>query len=233
MAGAGGGAAAGGGAGGGGGAGVTTLAGATGGGVRRSTLCCRASASCSSCSRNCRAMARARPTQRPMVRASRGSFSGPSTTSAIPKITNISEKSIPNIACGEPACGEPKLPRSDARRGLVVAVLCGLVWGHLGELGVLGGRGRNLLGWLLGLPLVHRLLEAAEGRAQVGSQGLDLLAAEDQQYDQQYEQQVLGGKQVHGALRSSLEARRRPVINDRSFGAVQLTGGPGYSWARF
>jgi hypothetical protein len=46
-------------------------------------------------------MARARPTQRPTVRASRGSFYGPSTTSAIPKITNISEKSIPNIARSE------------------------------------------------------------------------------------------------------------------------------------
>ena len=45
-------------------------------------------------------MPRARPTQCPMVRASRGSFSGPSTTSAMPKITSISEKSIPNIARG-------------------------------------------------------------------------------------------------------------------------------------
>src|SRR5690606_2098106 len=45
--------------------------------------------SCSSCVRSCRAMARARPVHRPIFSASPGSFSGPSTRSARPRIRTI------------------------------------------------------------------------------------------------------------------------------------------------
>src|SRR5205085_8929711 len=54
----------------------------------------RACPSCpdaSGCARNWRAMARARPTQRPISETTRGSFSGPSTISARTKMIRISE----------------------------------------------------------------------------------------------------------------------------------------------
>src|SRR5579862_2085171 len=107
-------------------------------------------------------MARARPTQRPIVAASRGSFSGPSTTSAMPKITRISEKSIPNIARRE------RCRASGVRRGLVLGAGRRRLGCHLGELGVL--RTGDLLGLLLALTLVHGLLEATEGRAEIGAE---------------------------------------------------------------
>ena len=43
-------------------------------------------------------MARARPIKRPTWLARRGSFSGPSTTSAMTKISNTSEKPTSNMA---------------------------------------------------------------------------------------------------------------------------------------
>ena len=54
--------------------------------IRSSALTSR-----SNCSVNCRAMARARPIQLPTCRATLGSFSGPSTMSAIAEVRTISE----------------------------------------------------------------------------------------------------------------------------------------------
>src|SRR5471030_3327503 len=110
-------------------------------------------------------MARARPIHRPIVAASRGSFSGPSTTSAMPKITSISEKSIPNIARRE-------AETLNVGRGLVAAACARLrrLGGDLREFSVLGRGALDLLGLILVLTVAHGLLEATECRAEVGSQ---------------------------------------------------------------
>src|SRR6516165_8256093 len=105
-------------------------------------------------------MARARPAQRPIVRATCGSLSGPSTTSVRPKISRISEKPISNIAN---ACsGAPVVLAW--RRAAAARIV---------EFGVLGCIGGQLLlrSLLFLVALIHGLLEATDCGAQVRADG--------------------------------------------------------------
>src|SRR5579864_2240286 len=133
-------------------------------------------------------MTRARPTQRPISDTTRGSFSGPSTTSARTKMIRISKNRPSN--------------RSGAPLGLGLALLR-----DFGEFGV-APLGADLLGWgaLLLLALVHRLLEPTHGVAEIGADGTQLLGAPDQEHDDENDQQLLVVK-TH-ATHSTLSPRR-------------------------
>src|SRR5262249_16386763 len=160
----------------------------------------RASSSCtssSSCSRNWCAMERARPTQRPTSETTRGSFSGPSTISARTKMIRISKNRPSN--------------RSGAPLALRVALLR-----DLREFGV-RALGADLLrrGVLLLLALAHRLLEAAQGVAQVRAHGTQLLRAEYDEHDQEKNHQ-LAHSNAHNSRLHSPRRRARAKGNDRS-----------------
>src|SRR5580658_6719526 len=175
-----------------------------GGGARR-----RASSSCtssSSCSRNCRAMARARPIQRPISEATRGSFSGPSTTSARTKMIRTSRKRPSN--------------RSDAPVVLRLGGLSRLGLGlmSLVEFGV-GAFRADLLrrGGLLRLAVVHGLLEPTHRGAQVLPHGPQLLGAEHDEHDQQDDQQLAHSYTAHNVLTPLRPARAQERLrNHRS-----------------
>src|SRR5690242_9702320 len=121
-------------------------------------------------------MERARPTHRPIVLASLGSLSGPSTTSAMPKITRISENSMPNITRRQPPGVAARQITCRRDSGVWCSLLrLRLLLGdrHFGELRILGGWSLDLLvGFTLGLAVVHGLLEATKGRTQVRAQCL-------------------------------------------------------------
>src|SRR5205814_4600897 len=130
---------------------------------------CSSCTSSSSCSRNWRAMARARPIQRPISVTTRGSFSGPSTISARTKMISNSENRPSN--------------RSRAPLGLRVALLRGDVRG----LRVVRALGADLLrrSALLLLALAHGLFESAHGGAEIGADAAQLLRAEHDEHDEQ------------------------------------------------
>src|SRR5580658_3413080 len=125
----------------------------------------------SSCSRNCRAMWRARPTQRPICCTRPGSFLGPSTTSASPKMmaSSLMLKS--------------KKPRSRARAagarlllgiGLAIPALFG--GQHFGEFRI-----RLSLRRALWLRLLEPLAEALDCGTEVGPGAAHFARAEHQQ----------------------------------------------------
>src|SRR5512139_308985 len=126
--------------------------------------------SCSSWVRSWRAIARALPAQRPRSAASFGSRAGPRTSSARPKIRMISVKPTSNI------------------RSARLAVRLGR--GAFLEVRVF--RGRLLLGELFRLlvfALAHGLLEATHGRAEVRTDGLELLRPEQHERDHEDDEQ--------------------------------------------
>src|SRR6516165_4311238 len=151
------------------GASAAAATGSTGGGgtARCALRACSSCTSSSSCSRNCRAMERARPTQRPNSDTTRGSFSGPSTISARTKMIRISENRPSN--------------RSRAPFGLGVALLS-----DFRELRVLT-LGADLLrrGVLLLLALAHRLLEPTHGLPEIRADGAQLLCAKHDEHHEQ------------------------------------------------
>ena len=160
--------------------------------------------------------------------------SGPSTTSAMPKITRISEKSIPNMSArhrsvrpGQGAALRRAEPSSVRWR------LRSWATGNLGKLGVLvppvpGSAWPRLLGFLA---IVHGLLEAAEGRAQVRAERLELLAAEHQQHDQQDEQQMSWARKDPWHAPVDHGGRVRPISHHRTFGTAQLNAVAGHNLA--
>src|ERR1044072_5393888 len=157
------------------------------------TLVSRLGASSSSCSRNRRAIARARPTQRPTCWASFGNFWGPSTISAIAKISRSSEKPTSNMKkLRRPAVSVYARGSTPRTSGLVLA-LFRLRLGGIGKLGV----GLELFDGLLGIPFVHRLLEAAHGGTEVGSDRLELLGPEHEQYDDQNDNEFFETNRAH------------------------------------
>src|SRR5215472_18333560 len=169
---------------------------------------CSSCTSSSSCSRNCRAMARARPTHRPTSATTRGSFSGPSTTSARTKMISTSEKRPSN--------------RSHAPVALGLAALS-VALAHLVELRVrLVGADLLLLCALLVLALVHRLLEPTHRRSEIRAHGPQLLGAEYDQHHEQDDQQL-----AHSYTHTST-LRLRPAVaaeKNRIIGQMRLPGG--------
>src|SRR6516225_8100866 len=144
-----------------------------GGGTARCALrACSSCTSSSSCSRNCRAMARARPTQRPTSDTTRGSFSGPSTISARTKMIRISANRPSN--------------RSRAPFGLVVALLRDFRELRVRRLGA------DLFRWgaLLLLAVAHCLLESAHGVPEIRADGAQLLGAKHDEHHEQNDHQL-------------------------------------------
>src|SRR5687767_15828584 len=79
--------------------------------------------------------------------------------------------------------------------GLVLAFLRGRL-GGFGKFGV----GLELLDRLFLVAVVHRLLEATHGGAEIGSDGLQLLGPEDQQHDEEYDNEFFETNRAHEAL---------------------------------
>ena len=144
--------------------------------------------------------ARVRPSGRRCARA--GAISPvPARPARYRRSPDISEKSIPNIARSEASGAGVRRaarscfrwpaglarPRQETRRP----------W--------LPGRGAGIcLAGSSVSPSFMAFLKPRNAEPRSEPKRFDLLAAEDQQHDQQDEQQMLGGKQIHGALRSAI-----------------------------
>src|SRR5579871_1218763 len=144
-------------------------------------FCSRTSSSAftsrSSCSESWRAMTRARPIQVPTCRATLGSRSGPSTTSAIAEVSRISEKPKSSMRASRVRLG----------RSLHLGFVGGLRLGARGEVGVLVLL--DLLELLLFLALVHGRLEATHRSAEIRADGAQSLGAEDDHGNEQNQNQ--------------------------------------------
>src|SRR5881296_2580088 len=129
-----------------------------------------------------------------MVRATRGSFSGPMTISATAPISAILSK--------------PKsiTRRYDSRLGLGLDVhrvrVVGLVARDL-----LRRRHRRVLGRLRAA--LHAVLEALDRGAQIAADVLQLLGAEDQHDDQQHDQPMPDAETTHDVLLKTTNDSRR------------------------
>src|SRR5258706_13450713 len=132
----------------------------------------------------------------PMVRAMRGSFSGPITTRAMTASTIISEKPMSNMVSREQkgaavgAClARGQAPRSGLGLGLALDLAFDRLARHL--------RCRARLGRLVGSALAHAVLEAAHRAAEIGAHVAQLLRAEDQQHDDQQNDPVSDAPAAH------------------------------------
>ena len=140
------------------------------------------------------------------MRAVFGSLSGPITISATTAMTTISEKPMSNMrVCAAafdvaPAGAHGAAPTPDAERAtdvfsfltspsiVVPAICCG------------GASAALLRGVGLGLGALHAFLEALHRAAQVLPDVAQLLRAEDQHDDQQYDQPVPDAQSTHVVL---------------------------------
>src|SRR5256885_1104975 len=148
-----------------------------------------------------------------MVRATRGSRSGPMTMSATTAITISSENPTSNTV-GERIA--QKRSRDGSRHpypaedpsglGLVLDLALD---GAAAQLGL--GR-RSALGMLVGGGILHAVLESAYSPAQVGADITEFLGAENEQNDQQHDQPVPNAPGTHGLTLSCVSASgpRRP-----------------------
>src|SRR6267378_5706522 len=134
-----------------------------------------------------------------MVRATRGSRSGPMTMSATTAITISSENPTSNTVVNESlkkeagtAPGIRIRPKTPSGLGLVLDLALD---GAAAQLGL--GRG-SALGMLVGRRLFHAVLESAYSPAQVGADNTELLRAENEQNDQQHDQPVPNAPGTHG-----------------------------------
>src|SRR6266576_4700799 len=133
-----------------------------------------------------------------MVRATRGSRSGPMTMSATTAITISSENPTSNT-WGERSVQKRSRDRSrhpdpaedPSGLGLVLDLALD---GAAAQLGL--GRG-SALGMLVARRLFHAVLESAYSPAQVGADITELLRAENEQNDQQHDQPVPNAPGTH------------------------------------
>src|SRR6185437_13125589 len=194
------------------------------------------STSSSSCSWNWRAMARALPTQRPTSRTTRGNFSGPSTMSAKTKMTRISENPMSNMKI-QPwlwrmhpdspdhrdaparlvAASDPPRPTVTGSSGAALALgsrlglRCGFCLRKL-SIGAVRGNLSAGGGGLFLVALVHRLLEAAHGMAQILTDASELLGAKDDEHHDQDDQQLLHFHKAWTPLRLRVREHNRDRI---------------------
>src|SRR6266853_3816986 len=132
-----------------------------------------------------------------MVRATRGSRSGPMTMSATTAITISSENPTSNtvgerIAQKRSRDGSRHPDPAEDPSGLGLVLDLALD-GAAAQLGL--GRGRGL-GVLVGI--LHAVLESAYSPPKVGADITELLRAENEQNDQQHDQPVPNAPGTHG-----------------------------------
>src|SRR6266702_4424730 len=132
-----------------------------------------------------------------MVRATRGSRSGPMTMSATTAITISSENPTSNtggerIVQSRDRSRHPDPAEDPSGLGLVLDLALD---GAATQLGL--GR-RSALGMLVDRGLLHAVLESAPGPAQVGADIAEFFPAKNQQNDQQDDQPVPNTPGTHG-----------------------------------
>src|SRR6185503_13433304 len=139
-----------------------------------------------------------------MVRATRGSRSGPITISATTPMTSSSENPMSNIARGLEMKKAPQgrlmsyVPR-ESRSGLVFGLAAHFAFDRLG-----GDLPRRRLGRLVRAAFAHAVLEAAHRAAKIRADVAQLLGAEDQHHDHQDDQPMPDAERAHLSLLSAI-----------------------------